>query len=1185
MGKGMKKRFLAVGAAALLFATLLSPAFSGTTHTEGGPVNDAADSTAANGSSFRVYNTSIPAETVTGTVGTPTSGTWRADVGFFLPTQWNVGDDHVAVIDKEIDSGLATHKGYYSVINKDLTSVDPDIFNTCTLREIPIPSATAGNKQVSLSWSSAAEDAGAPARTNVAGYNVLRSTSATGPFTKINASTIAGTSYTDSTAVNGTTYYYVIQLVYRATAGTNPTSLYTSANSSAVTPVAPATPVLISASPASGYRGDSNLNVTITGSNTNFVNGTSVANFGADITVNSTTVTSATQLTANISINTAAATGARNVSVTTGAETATGTNLFTVNAPSIAIAPTSGDQGWTGNIVVSGTGSHFINGTTGASFSGSGITVNSVTVASTLSATVNVTIDPAAATGARTLTVSTSLGALGTETVTAAFTVAAGTPATLSLAGPASGYRGDSNLNVTITGSNTNFVNGTSVANFGADITVNSTTVTSATQLTANISIGTGAALGLRSVTVTTGGETATGNIFTVMQPSISINPNSGDQGWTGNIVVSGTGSHFINGTTGASFSGSGITVNSVTVASTLSATVNVTIDPAAATGARILTVSTSLGALGTETVTAAFTVTDPGPVFDGVVIDDYEFYAERDHRGMMDYYYESGSGVDEATIAAPANSTTVVQEGVRSMEIGYPGATGTQWGGYWGGGLTLEAKTLTPYSGISLWVKGDGTSNTIAVSLKEADVAGVEQEAFVSIDIPLTDTSWHKVEIPFSSFVRDPYGVLLEGTFSKVIKGYTIVYRGTQATAVQHFVDYLVAENVSVSNLPTVTDVTPDTGQNDTATPVVVTGTNFGGVTSVKIGTWDVSSFTVDSATQISAVIQSGLPVGTYHVTVTNPYGTSATSAADQFTVTAPTIVTTAPAVTGIDPDTGVNTTSTEVTITGTNLDGATSVRIGTVEMTIVSVTPTQIVAIVPPGIRVGDYHITVTTPNGTSPETPNDIFTVTEPTGPVLDDTPPVISDVRFDGKLVMDGDFVGRTPVITALLTDDVAIDPSSIRVRLVNNYDLSSVPAVTFDPATGRMQLIVTSPLPYGPTEFTINVSDTSGNSAEFRITLNGNDGTVFNYPNPFDPINGTTKIAFNISEDTQVAIYLFDMTGRIVVKRVFTATTGFNEYEWDGIDDYGTIASNGVYLLRLVSGSRLIGKTKVWVIKR
>jgi hypothetical protein len=73
--------------------------------------------------------------------------------------------------------------------------------------------------------------------------------------------------------------------------------------------------------------------VAIVGQSTNFAQGTTVASFGAGITVNSLTVTSATTATANLTIQAAAATGARTVTMTTGAEVVSLANGFTVAAP------------------------------------------------------------------------------------------------------------------------------------------------------------------------------------------------------------------------------------------------------------------------------------------------------------------------------------------------------------------------------------------------------------------------------------------------------------------------------------------------------------------------------------------------------------------------------------------------------------------------------------------------------------------------------------------------------------------------------------------------------------------------------------------------------------------------------------------------------------------------------------
>jgi hypothetical protein len=90
-------------------------------------------------------------------------------------------------------------------------------------------------------------------------------------------------------------------------------------------------PTLTGVSPNSAGRG-SGVNVVLTG--TNFMDGVSGVSFGADITVNSSTVVSATQIQANISIAPAAATGGRDVSVTNaspGGGTSTLANGFTID--------------------------------------------------------------------------------------------------------------------------------------------------------------------------------------------------------------------------------------------------------------------------------------------------------------------------------------------------------------------------------------------------------------------------------------------------------------------------------------------------------------------------------------------------------------------------------------------------------------------------------------------------------------------------------------------------------------------------------------------------------------------------------------------------------------------------------------------------------------------------------------
>lgn len=77
---------------------------------------------------------------------------------------------------------------------------------TATAPDAPVLSATAGTALVSLSWTAPA-DGGSP----ITGYNVYRGT-ASGGETLLVAG-VAGPTYDDTTAVTGTTYYYVVTAV------------------------------------------------------------------------------------------------------------------------------------------------------------------------------------------------------------------------------------------------------------------------------------------------------------------------------------------------------------------------------------------------------------------------------------------------------------------------------------------------------------------------------------------------------------------------------------------------------------------------------------------------------------------------------------------------------------------------------------------------------------------------------------------------------------------------------------------------------------------------------------------------------------------------------------------------------------------------------------------------------------
>lgn len=294
----------------------------------------------------------------------------------------------------------------------------------------------------------------------------------------------------------------------------------------AATPV----PSLSTVIPATAQQGQQNLAVSITGVNTNFTQGQTQVSFGVGITVGSVTVVNKTSLTANLNIDVAAAIGLRNIGVTTGAEIVTLPNGFTVSAatpaPSIStVIPATGQQGQQNlSLAITGVNTNFTQGQSQVSF-GAGITLGTVSVTGKTTLTALVTIAGNAAAGLRTASVTT-----GAEVATKvdAFTVTAAPAAPqLSSISPNSGIVGQSNLLVTIVGTNTNFTQGQSQVSLGSGITVGTVTVATKTSLTANLAIDNAAALGARTLSVTTGAETVTlASGFTVNGLTDTTGPN-----------------------------------------------------------------------------------------------------------------------------------------------------------------------------------------------------------------------------------------------------------------------------------------------------------------------------------------------------------------------------------------------------------------------------------------------------------------------------------------------------------------------------------------------------------------------------------------------------------------------------------------------------------------------------------
>jgi hypothetical protein len=155
----------------------------------------------------------------------------------------------------------------------------------------------------------------------------------------------------------------------------------------------------------------------------------------------------------------------------------------------------------------------------------------------------------------------------------------------------------------------------------------------------------------------------------------------------------------------------------------------------------------------------------------------------------------------------------------------------------------------------------------------------------------------------------------------------------------------------------PSLTSIAPSSGNTAGGTPVTLTGNGLLGATAVRFDATAATSFTVNSATQITASTPAHA-ASTAAVTVTTPGGTSNPLSYDYFN--APTLVSLAPAQ-------GPTYAGSVITLTGTNLTTTTGVLFGSAPASFTVLSPTQVTAVVP-AAAAGAVTVTVATTAGVS-------------------------------------------------------------------------------------------------------------------------------------------------------------------------------------------------------------------------
>jgi hypothetical protein len=178
-----------------------------------------------------------------------------------------------------------------------------------------------------------------------------------------------------------------------------------------------------------------------------------------------------------------------------------------------------------------------------------------------------------------------------------------------------------------------------------------------------------------------------------------------------------------------------------------------------------------------------------------------------------------------------------------------------------------------------------------------------------------------------------------------------------------------------------TLTNVVPSTVVNPAAgTLITLTGTLLTGATQVYVcGSLCGNLIVVDDTTVTCTIPNKPAMTGT--VTIHTPQGRADWSGTFTYTDAPPP----APTVTAVTPNTGRYDTTTPVTVTGTNLTGASSVMFGSKAATGVTVdSATSLRCTVPTGSGAGAVRCDVTTPGGTAGLDNAFTYTAPPPPGP---------------------------------------------------------------------------------------------------------------------------------------------------------------------------------------------------------
>jgi len=205
------------------------------------------------------------------------------------------------------------------------------------------------------------------------------------------------------------------------------------------------------------------------------------------------------------------------------------------------------------------------------------------------------------------------------------------------------------------------------------------------------------------------------------------------------------------------------------------------------------------------------------------------------------------------------------------------------------------------------------------------------------------------------------------------------------------------------------------------------------------------------------------------------------------------------------------------------------------------------------------------------------------------IIDTTPPRIAKVSINNAQVQTGSFINSKPLIQASISDNVAVDPDSLRIYI----DKLELTPDSF--AGGLMKYKHKVPLLPGKHDIKVTAADISGNRSDpwevtgIRVSEGIEAADISVFPLPFNPLAGPVYISYRLNANAETNIYIYDKFGSLIDSMKYLEGTnggkrGWNKIVWNGVTGSDSIVGNGDYSFKIVANKNFVGKGQIKVQK-